>query len=83
MTSPASISTQSHWGQAFDPRGNDARRLQGLDASAVIGYGADMHGRTTRRDDHVIGERRFSTQIDGDDVLGLGFVQAGENLLHD
>ena len=79
MTSPASISTQSQFSQAFDAKIRAAGVLQVADQP--LGDGADVAIRTTRRDDHVVGERGFSGDVDGNGVLCLGVVETGEDHL--
>ena len=65
---------------AFDPGGN-AGLVQILDDP--VGDRADMALRPAGRHDHVVADRRFISQIDGEDVLGLHIVEAGEDQTKD
>jgi hypothetical protein len=60
----------------LDPRGN-AGLVQIL--NDPVGDRADMTLRAARRHDHVIADRRFIPQIDGESVLRLHIVEAGED----
>ena len=53
--------------QAFDLR----RRIAGIAAGLhnPVGDRADMRARSSGRDDHAIGERRFAREFDRNDVL--------------
>ena len=80
MTSPASISTQSQCGLAFDT-GRNAGFVQVLDNP--VGNRTDMALRASGRHDHVVADRRFVPQVDCEDVLGLHIVQAREDQSED
>lgn len=62
---------------AFDLRRAEAAVFQRL--HNPFGDRTDMPIRSSGRDHHVIGERRFSGKIDGQDILGLGVVQRRQN----
>ena len=59
---------------AFDP-GDDAGFVQILDDP--VGDRADMALRPAGSNDHVVADRRFVPQIDGEGVLRLHIVEAG------
>jgi hypothetical protein len=61
---------------AFDPRGN-ADFVQIFDDP--VGDRADMTLRPAGSNDHVVADRRFVTQIDGEGVLRLHIVEAGKD----
>jgi hypothetical protein len=65
---------------AFDARHN-AGFMQVFDYP--VGDRPDMAVRATGRHDHVVADRGFIAQIDGEDVLGLHIVEAGEDQAED
>lgn len=67
--------------QAFDFRCNTTKILKDLEQ--MIGDGSDMRIGTAGGDDHGIGDRGFSMQIDGDNILGFGILEARQNRPHD
>ena len=79
MTSPASISTQSPVLQALDADVAAAGVLQV--GQQAVGDRRDVAIGTAGRDHHVVGERRFAGDVDGSKVLGLGFIETGEDHL--
>lgn len=64
-------------GQALHPGGAQTVALDG--PTQLIGDRADMTVRTARGNDHIVPQRRFSRNVDGFDVFGLGIGQAGKN----
>ena len=62
---------------AFDAEIADAGVLQV--AEQPVGDGADMAVRPAGSDDHEVAERRFSGDVDGNRVLGLGVVETAED----
>ena len=77
MTSPASTSTQSACGMPSTRRSRLPSRLQLLDQ--LVGDGADVTVRAAGGDHHAVGDGGLSVEIDGDDVLGLGIFELGED----
>jgi len=81
MTSPASISGVDQHpfadGQAFGLHRAEAGVLQRR--HDPLGNGPDMPVRPARGNHHLIGERGFAVHIDGDDLLGLGILERGED----
>lgn len=63
-------------GHAFDARG-ETGFVEILDHAT--GDRSHMAARSPRGHDHVIGDGRFATEIEGDGVLGLHFVKARED----
>src|SRR6202043_708322 len=61
--------------------GRNAGLVQILDHPA--GHRTRTALRTAGRYDHVVAERGFIAKIDGEDVLGLHVVEAGEDQLED
>lgn len=59
--------------QALDPRGAHARSLASF--NRLIRDGAHMGCRSSRCDQHLVGERRFTAQVDRDNVLGFRIFQ--------
>src|SRR5580700_321602 len=66
--------------RAFDA-GRNAGFVQILDHP--VGDRADMALRPAGRYDHVVADRGFIAKIDGEDVLGLHVVEAGEDQTED
>src|SRR5580698_10491458 len=66
--------------RAFDA-GRNAGFVQILDHP--VGDRADMALRPAGRHDHVVADRGFIAKIDGEDVLGLHVVEAGEDQTED
>src|SRR5580658_8601238 len=66
--------------RAFDA-GRNAGFVQILDHP--VGDRADMALRPAGRHDHVVADRGFIAKIDGEDVLGLHIVEAGEDQSED
>src|ERR1700692_319146 len=66
--------------RAFDA-GRNAGFVQILDDP--VGDRADMALRPAGRHDHVVADRGFIAKIDGEDVLGLHVVEAGEDQTED
>src|SRR5579862_245330 len=66
--------------RAFDA-GRNAGFVQILDHP--VGDRADMALRPAGRHDHVVADRGFIAKIDGEDVLGLHVVEAGEDQSED
>jgi len=60
--------------QALDPEVTHALALEIVDQP--IGDGADVTMRAARRDDHRVGERGLGADVEGDDLFGLGIVEA-------
>jgi uncharacterized protein (DUF1697 family) len=65
---------------AFDP-GANADLVQIFDHS--VGYRSDVAVRSAGRHDHVVADRRFVFEIDGEGVLGLHVVEAVEDQSED
>jgi hypothetical protein len=65
---------------AFDP-GANADLVQIFDHA--VGYRSDMAMRSAGRDDHVVADRGFVFEIDGEGVLGLHVVEAVEDQSED
>ena len=45
----------------------------------MVGNRQDMAARATGDDDHVVSKRGLSSNVDGDDILGLGVLEACED----
>ena len=65
---------------AFDA-GRNAGFVQILDDP--VGHRSDMALRPAGGHDHVVADRRFIAKIDGEDVLRLHIVEAGEDQSQD
>ena len=66
-------------GHAFDVQIAVARLLQLVDE--LVGNGADMAVGAARGHHHVVGNRRLTIEVDGDDLLGLGIVELGYEMV--
>ncbi len=62
---------------AFDLAGPAGFGLQPL--HELFGDGGDLPRRPARADDHVVGDRRPSAEIDRHHVFGLVVIEGGEN----
>ena len=80
MTSAASTRTQS---QFCNPSTRGARDGSLERADQPFGDRSDMNVGAAGRDDHGVGERGFAVQVDGNDVLGFGIIEAGQDSLHE
>ena len=65
--------------QAFDARGGEAARFEGLEQT--IGDCSDMDVRASSSNDHEIGEAGFAAQVDRDNVFRLGVFETGRDRL--
>ena len=64
-------------GQSLDARNAVAGFLERVEQ--VIGNSRDMTARPAGGDDHVVAQARFSLNVDGDDIFGLGVFQTDKD----
>ncbi len=66
--------------QAFDARRLVALAFEGADYA--FGDRPDMGAGAAGGDNHDVGEGGFAVQVDGDDVLGFGIIETGQDRQH-